>query len=63
LLVKDNLILDCKGAAIQATCKLDTETGNYTAAVIEGNVCNGNSSPQVELAGSANKLIIRNNVD
>ncbi|MCL1978416.1 MAG: right-handed parallel beta-helix repeat-containing protein [Candidatus Bathyarchaeota archaeon] len=63
LLVKDNLILDCKGAAIQAICKLDTETGNYTAAVIEGNVCNGNSSPQVELAGSANKLIIRNNVD
>ncbi len=61
LLVKGNLIMDCKGLAIEAVCKRGVETGNYSSAVIEGNVCNGNRSPQIEVVGSSNTLIIRNN--
>jgi hypothetical protein len=63
LLVKGNIILDCRGAAIKAVCKPDVSTGNYTASVIEGNVCNGNSTPQVEVSGSSSSLVIRNNVE
>ncbi|MGD6809824.1 MAG: glycosyl hydrolase family 28-related protein [Candidatus Bathyarchaeia archaeon] len=62
LLVKGNLIMDCKGAGIQALCKEGVETGNYSAAVIEGNVCTGNNTPQIDLVGSSKNLIIRNNV-
>jgi hypothetical protein len=63
LLVKGNIILDCKDAAIKAVCKQGVNTGNYTAAVIEGNVCNGNSAPQVAVVGSSSNLAIRNNTE
>ncbi len=63
LLVKGNLVMDCKGVAIQAVCKPGVETGNYFSAVIEGNVCYGNKSPQVELMGSSSNLITRNNIE
>ncbi|MGD6933150.1 MAG: glycosyl hydrolase family 28-related protein [Candidatus Bathyarchaeia archaeon] len=62
LLVKGNLIMDCKGPAIQAICKPDTETGNYFSALIEGNVCKGDQIPQIEVVGSSSNLIVRNNI-
>jgi hypothetical protein len=62
LLVKGNLIMNCKDVAIQAICKPGVESGNYTAALIDSNVCNGNRSPQIEIVGSSNNLTVRNNV-
>jgi hypothetical protein len=61
LLVKSNLILDCKGVGIKAVCKPDVETGNYASALIEGNICSGNLDPQIERVGSSSSLQIRNN--
>ena len=63
LLVRGNVILDCKHAGIRAICRLGDKTGNYVAGLIEGNVCNGNPSPQVELVGFSSGLIIRNNIE
>lgn len=62
LLVKGNLILDCKEAAIQAICKPDVENGNYISALIESNVCHGNNAPQIEIVGKSSSLITRNNI-
>jgi hypothetical protein len=63
LLVGSNIILDCKEAAIKAICNLGIASGNYTASVIEGNVCNGNSKPQIEICGVSTTLIVRNNIE
>jgi hypothetical protein len=57
LMIKDNMILDCKGAAVKAL------SGSYTAAVIEGNVCHGNRVPQVAILGSSTNLVVRNNIE
>jgi|GEM_PF-1412089 hypothetical protein len=61
LLVRNNIILDCKGAAIMAICKPGIANGNYVASVIEGNVCYGNFKPQIEILGTSNTLAVRNN--
>jgi hypothetical protein len=63
LLVKDNMILDCKGSAVKALCKEGAASGNFVAAVIEGNVCNGNKAPQVDVLGKSSNLVVRNNIE
>lgn len=63
LLVESNIILDCKQAGIYVLCKPASQTGNFVAAVIEGNVCNGNPSPQIDVVGSSSGLAIRNNAE
>ncbi len=63
LIIKGNIILDCKGIGIRAICRGDTESGNYTASIIEGNVCNGNSVPQVDVPNACRGLVSRNNVE
>ncbi len=63
MLVRGNVILDCKGAAVRAICKPDGGNGNFTAAVIEGNVCNGNVVRQVEILGTSSGLLVRDNVE
>lgn len=63
LLVKDNMILDCKGPAIKALCKDGVASGNFVAAVIEGNVCHGNRAPQVQVLGKSSNLVVRNNIE
>jgi hypothetical protein len=62
LLLKGNLIQDCRAAAIRMVCKPGTANGNITGAAIEGNVCNGNAEPQIMVLGTSNSLIIRDNV-
>jgi hypothetical protein len=62
LLVRSNIILDCVGAAILAVCKQGISGGNYRASVVEGNVCNGNSDPQIKVEGSSDVLAVRNNI-
>jgi Endopolygalacturonase len=63
LLVKDNMILDCKGSAVKALCKAGVASGNFVAAVIEGNVCSGNQKPQVAVLGMSSNLVVRNNIE
>jgi hypothetical protein len=63
LLIRSNIILDCKDAAIRAICKSGIANGNYVASVIEGNVCHGNSVPQIEVLGKSNTLVVRNNIE
>ncbi|MCL2358175.1 glycosyl hydrolase family 28-related protein [Candidatus Bathycorpusculum sp.] len=63
MIVKDNIILDCRGPGIKAICKDDMNSGNYTASVIDGNVCNSNSSPQIDVPSNCHGLIVRNNIE
>lgn len=63
VLVKNNMILDCKGSAVKALCKAGAASGNFVAAAIEGNVCHGNQQPQVAVLGSSSNLIVRNNIE
>jgi hypothetical protein len=63
LIIKGNIILDCKGAAVKAICESDVVTGNYVASVIEGNVWHGNSSPQISVPSSCRGLVVGNNVE
>jgi polygalacturonase len=62
LLIKGNLIQDCKGTAIKIICKPRVSTGDLAAALIEGNVCVGNPEPQIKVVGSSKNLVINNNL-
>lgn len=62
LIVKENLIQDCRDAAIKVICKPGISTGNISAAVIEGNVCDSPFKPQIEIMGKSRNIVVRNNV-
>ncbi len=61
LLVKANMIQDCKGAAIKIICKPQIDSGNICVAVIDGNLCDNNLKPQIQVEGSSKNVIIRSN--
>lgn len=62
LLIKGNLIQDCEGPAIKIVCKPRISTGDIAAAMVEGNVCVGNSEPQLQIVGSAKNIVLANNL-
>lgn len=62
LLIKGNLIQDCKEAAIKILGRKDIRIGNIVGALIDGNVCVGNSEPQIQVVNALNTVVIVNNV-
>ncbi|MDR0373051.1 MAG: right-handed parallel beta-helix repeat-containing protein [Nitrososphaerota archaeon] len=63
LIVKGNIILDCKGVGIKAICKGNMNSGGYAASVIEGNACNCNAPPQIDVPSNCRGLVVRNNIE